>query len=117
MLRLISVMVCGLFLACGQSNPTCTKGDHCVHYLAGLPGTGGNGGGGGSSGVGPDMAKAPAGDMAKASSADMASSSTDMAMASTDMAMSCVATGGDCTFHNDAICCSGYCIYSSNTCR
>ncbi len=30
---------------------------------------------------------------------------------------SCVATGGDCTYHNNAVCCSNYCIYSSNTCK
>jgi hypothetical protein len=29
----------------------------------------------------------------------------------------CVATGGDCTYHNDAVCCSSYCIYSTNKCK
>jgi hypothetical protein len=32
-------------------------------------------------------------------------------------APSCVPTGGDCTYHNDAICCSSYCIYKTNTCK
>jgi len=29
----------------------------------------------------------------------------------------CVATGGDCTYHQDAVCCSSYCIYSTNKCK
>lgn len=121
MLRWTTLAICALFFGCGdQTNVTCTKGDRCVHYLSGLPGTGtgGNGGGGGTGG-GADMAHASSADMAHASSTDMAqSSSTDMAMASsTDMAMACVGPGGDCTFHNDAVCCSNYCIYSTNKCR
>lgn len=116
MLRLISVLVCGLLFACGQPNATCTKGDRCVHYLSGLPGpspTGGNPPSG-------DMARAAAaGDMAHAAAPDLATaSSTDMATASSDdMVMACVGPGGDCTPRNDAICCSGYCIYATNLCR
>jgi hypothetical protein len=30
---------------------------------------------------------------------------------------SCVGTGGDCTYHKNSVCCSNYCIYSSNTCK
>ena len=29
----------------------------------------------------------------------------------------CVPSGGDCTYHNNKICCSNYCIYKTNTCR
>jgi hypothetical protein len=29
----------------------------------------------------------------------------------------CVASGGDCTYHRDAVCCSGSCIYSTNKCK
>src|SRR5581483_4664939 len=31
--------------------------------------------------------------------------------------LSCVGTGGDCTYHNNKVCCSSYCIYASNTCK
>lgn len=34
-----------------------------------------------------------------------------------DLAPACVPKGGSCYFHKDAVCCSRYCIYSSNTCR
>jgi hypothetical protein len=35
-----------------------------------------------------------------------------------DMAhASCVASGGDCTYHKDSVCCSKYCEYSTNTCK
>jgi hypothetical protein len=34
-----------------------------------------------------------------------------------DLAPACVATGGDCTYHNNSICCSNYCIYSTNKCK
>ena len=117
MLRLISVMVCGLLFACGQPNATCTRGDHCVHYLSGLPGapgTGGNGSGADmahASGGGGDMAHAASGDMSQPASGDMATA------ASTDMATACLPTGGNCSFHNDAACCSNYCIYATNLCR
>jgi hypothetical protein len=30
---------------------------------------------------------------------------------------SCVASGGDCTYHKDSVCCSRYCEYSTNTCK
>jgi len=32
-------------------------------------------------------------------------------------AMSCVASGGDCTYHRDGVCCSGACVYSTNKCK
>ena len=30
---------------------------------------------------------------------------------------SCVASGGDCTYHRDSVCCSGACVYSTNKCK
>ncbi|MCU1279304.1 MAG: hypothetical protein JWM53_2850, partial [bacterium] len=43
---------------------------------------------------------------------------SDLAIAAAnDLAPSCVATGGNCSNHNDAICCSHYCVYATNTCR
>ena len=29
----------------------------------------------------------------------------------------CVGKGGDCTYHNNSVCCSNYCVYSTNTCK
>jgi hypothetical protein len=29
----------------------------------------------------------------------------------------CAPTGGDCTYHNNAACCSNYCVYKTNTCK
>lgn len=34
-----------------------------------------------------------------------------------DLAPACVPTGGSCYFHKDAVCCSRYCVYSTNKCR
>lgn len=73
----------------------------------------GNGGGGGGGGGGDGS-----NDMAHATHDMSMPPPVDMSMpAPPDMASSCVAKGGDCTYHNDSICCSKYCIYSSNTCR
>jgi hypothetical protein len=51
----------------------------------------------------PDLT-APPEDLARPHHADMAQPT-------------CVATGGDCTYHKNSVCCSNYCIYSSNTCK
>ncbi len=43
----------------------------------------------------------------------------DLSMpAAPDMAKSqCLATGGNCNHDNNAICCSGYCVYKTEKCR
>jgi hypothetical protein len=51
-----------------------------------------------------------------ASAHDLASAN-DLASAPDLAKSSCVATGGDCTYHRDAVCCSGYCVYSTNKCK
>jgi hypothetical protein len=34
-----------------------------------------------------------------------------------DLAPPCVMTGGSCYLHRNAVCCSKYCVYSTNKCR
>jgi hypothetical protein len=51
-------------------------------------------------------------------SGDMRSGSTDLSSPPRDLSQSsCVATGGDCTYHKNSVCCSNYCVYSTNTCK
>lgn len=45
-----------------------------------------------------------------AAGADM-SVQPDLSMAA------CRPTGGDCTYHQDKVCCSKYCVYSTNKCK
>jgi hypothetical protein len=54
-------------------------------------------------------------DLAGPVSVDMAKPPQDLAPPA-DLAM-CQPKGGSCPNKNDAICCSGYCIYSSSTCK
>ncbi len=57
-------------------------------------------------------------DFSGSSSKDFSGSSThDLTAAQLPDGASCVPTGGDCTYHNDSICCSKYCIYASETCQ
>jgi hypothetical protein len=104
--------------------PACPDGQQCVdgRCMAGgtVPvdlGVGGVGGGGsGDSGAPmsmPDLSH-PSGpvDMKTPKDFSMPSGGGDMASGG-----GCVGTGGDCTYHNNAVCCSNYCIYSSNTCK
>ena len=70
-------------------------------------------------------------DATATSTADLSTSSADAALSSsTDLASSddlsappdlavaaCRPTGGDCTYHQDKLCCSSYCVYSTNKCK
>ena len=49
--------------------------------------------------------------------ADALESTIDLANAHDLAKSSCVASGGDCTYHRDAVCCSGSCVYSTNKCK
>ncbi len=103
-------------IACGGSGiSVCPQQQPCVHFVGPSGGTGGNGASddGGAVTV-ADMAHAPPDLGAK--SGDMASSPSDLASTPADL-LSCVAAGGNCSNHNDAICCSHYCVYATNTCR
>jgi hypothetical protein len=55
-------------------------------------------------------------DLSQMSVADLSSPPVDLALPAADLT-SCVAKGGDCTYHKDSVCCSNYCIYSTNTCK
>lgn len=121
----VGVLVAAALFGCGPSNTVssaCPSSTACVHFVTPTQGTGtgGNGAGTGGNRGTSDMARASSSsDMAQASSGDpdMASSPPiDMATAPADM-LSCLPTGGDCTGHNDAICCSKYCVYATNTCK
>lgn len=64
----------------------------------------------------PDLVSSP-GDLAS-SSHDLASPDLSVApdLASPGDLAVCLPTGGDCNYHKDSICCSGYCIYSTEKC-
>jgi hypothetical protein len=69
----------------------------------------------------PSLPPRPAADM---STPPNPSAPPDLSQASPDLSPrpdlahpACVATGGDCTYHNDSVCCSKYCTYSTNTCK
>lgn len=46
---------------------------------------------------------------------DLESLPHDLASAKPDMT-TCVANGGSCNYHKDSVCCSGYCVYSTEKC-
>ena len=52
-----------------------------------------------------------------ATAADLSSSPDLKSVAPVDLAPQCVAKGGDCTYHQDSVCCSQYCVYSTNKCK
>jgi hypothetical protein len=73
-----------------------------------------------------DLAVEPTVDLSQPSSAaqppDLSAridlrAATDLSEPPRDLAPACVPTGGDCTYHKNSVCCSHYCIYSSETCR
>lgn len=57
-----------------------------------------------SSSGSPEMSQPPAADMM-------------MSLPPPDLAPACVPTGGSCYYHKDAVCCSHYCVFSTNKCR
>ncbi len=102
--------------ACGGSGlSVCPQQQPCVHFVGPSNGTGGNG-------TSDDAGGDTIADMAHASpdlgvkSGDMSAAPSDLATAPADL-LACVATGGNCSNHNDAVCCSHYCVYATNTCR
>ncbi|HWE27900.1 MAG TPA: hypothetical protein VHB97_07850 [Polyangia bacterium] len=101
---------------CGSSGASsvCPGQLPCVHFVTD-PGVGGNGAGDGT--TAGDLASAPALDLGAAHAADQSVAPGDLATAAADLAGACVATGGSCATHNDAVCCSHYCVYATNTCK
>jgi hypothetical protein len=69
----------------------------------------------------PDLSAAPVADLASARdltpALDLTQAPPDLAPQKDLAKPSCVGTGGDCTYHNNSVCCSNYCTYSTNTCR
>jgi hypothetical protein len=55
-------------------------------------------------------------DLSQASGADLSAPAVDLSLPAADLT-SCVGKGGDCTYHKDSVCCSNYCVYSTNTCK
>ncbi len=78
---------------------------------------------GGDPGASNDLSVPPVADMAEAT-LDLSEAKPDLSTApdllsslALDLTPACVATGGDCTYHNNGICCSNYCVYKTNTCK
>ena len=107
----------GLLAGCGGSSlSACPDHQPCVHYVTD-PAVGGNGAtDGAGTDVASDMARAPALDLA-AKPADQGTTAGDLATPAADMVAACLPTGGACPNHNDAVCCSHYCVYATNSCR
>jgi len=78
------------------------------------PAVGGNGASDGGAAI--DLAAAAA-DLATPHAVDQSMPLGDLASGAQDLAAACVATGGSCPNHNDAICCSHYCVYATNSCK
>ena len=102
-----------------EDTPACPDGQKCVGGRCYAQNADVNGNVGGSSddaGVPDDLAMGGwgggAGDLASPLAPhDLATPSSPPDL------LSCVGTGGDCTYHNNKVCCSSYCIYASNTCK
>jgi hypothetical protein len=107
----------GLIAGCGGSSlSACPDHQPCVRYVAN-PGVGGNGATDGAATDPPnDMAHSPALDLT-VKPADQAMPAGDLSMSPADLAPACLPTGGACPNHDDAICCSHYCVYATNSCR
>lgn len=99
----------------GGDRSVCAGSQPCVHYVT-PPAVGGNG-------AGDDGSVAQASDMARSTPLDLGGKADagapvgDLATVAADLAPACVPTGGDCSGHNDAVCCSKYCVYATNSCR
>lgn len=65
----------------------------------------------------PDLATQPSSFDAAVSSTTDLSSSNDFSQQPDLAVAACQPTGGDCTYHQDKVCCSSYCIYSTNKCK
>lgn len=109
-------LVAVLFVAggCGGGGlSVCAGSQPCVHYVS--PAVGGNGASDdGSVADAADMARSGVPDLGRTSDAGLPAG--DLATAA-DLAPACLPTGGDCSGHNDAACCSKYCVYATNSCR
>ncbi len=105
---------------CGPSNAVtsaCPGSSPCVHFVGNVgTGTGGNGAGDGAADAPEDMAHAASAHDLAAAAGDLATAAGDLAAAGGDM-LACLPTGGACPNHDDAICCSKYCVYATNTCK
>jgi hypothetical protein len=100
---------------CHQNdNPACPDGQTCVDGRCVSPGLEGDGG------LEPVDLLPPGAPDDGAISMPPSDLSTPQSMPDLskppDLSM-CVGPGGSCNYHNNAICCSGYCIYSSETCK
>jgi hypothetical protein len=95
------------FFCRATDNPACPDGQLCVDGRCIEPGTM------------PELG-AVDGPVRDQSLADLASSDMSVppdSSAPPDLMPACVATGGSCYPRRDAVCCSRYCIYSTNKCR
>jgi hypothetical protein len=109
--------------------PACPDGQTCIDgrcYTSGSGPVGGGVGSGGSEDLGANgkphdqgTPGSPQPDLAQSSLPDLKSPPPDLTTSTTpDLASgSCVPTGGDCTYHNNGVCCSKYCVYKTNTCK
>jgi hypothetical protein len=59
----------------------------------------------------------PAADLSAAAAPDLSRQHPDLSIAHDMATPTCVGPRGDCTYHQNSVCCSNYCIYSTNTCR
>ena len=106
---LVFLVGCG-----GGDRSVCAGSQPCVHYVT-PPAVGGNGASGDASVADPaDMARS-APDLG--GKGDASAPPSDLSTVAADLAPACVPTGGDCSGHNDAVCCSKYCVYATNSCR
>lgn len=95
-------------------NPACPDGQTCVGGRCVSPGLEGDGG------LLPvDLSPPPVDDGSMSTPMPDLTMPASMPDLSTppDLKMSCVPSGGNCNYHNDAICCNKYCNYSSETCK
>jgi hypothetical protein len=99
---------------CGGSDlSVCPNHQPCVHFVAN-PAIGGNGA---TDGGDADLALRVPYDLGSAHAPDLSAPPSDLTVAAPDLLPACVATGGSCATHDDAVCCSHYCVYATNTCR